>query len=83
MRLASSKACVNQAFQIGKKVIGMQFHLEATRESVKLLIDNCNDELVKGGKYVQSGSALKKADDSFYVSINSVMAQVLTYLAPA
>ena len=31
VQIAESKACKNQAFQIGAKVIGLQFHLETSR----------------------------------------------------
>jgi len=33
--LASSTGCKNQAFQLGKNVMGLQFHLEMTADSVK------------------------------------------------
>lgn len=52
IRLASSEACLNQAFRIGEKVIGLQFHLEVTEKSVERLIVNCAGELVDA-KYIQ------------------------------
>jgi GMP synthase (glutamine-hydrolysing) len=48
VRLAESTACKNQAFRYGNNVFGLQFHLEATRESIALLVENCADELVPG-----------------------------------
>lgn len=33
IRLAGSEGCENQAFQLGKWVIRLQFHLETTPES--------------------------------------------------
>ncbi|MBI2864666.1 MAG: type 1 glutamine amidotransferase [Chloroflexi bacterium] len=53
IRLAESEACRNQAFQHGKGVVGLQFHLESSPESVKLLVQNCRDEIVPG-RYIQS-----------------------------
>lgn len=50
--LARSSACLNQAFIYKDCVIGFQFHLESTEESIGLLINNCRDELVEG-TYIQ------------------------------
>jgi GMP synthase-like glutamine amidotransferase len=78
-RLAKSAACENQAFQIKHNVIGMQFHLEATQESIRALIDHCDDELVPG-PYVQTQSQLFLASESTYKEINALMDKVLSYL---
>ena len=36
--LAKSKITVNQAFAVGQRVLGLQFHLEATEDSVRMLV---------------------------------------------
>lgn len=46
IHLASSAACRNQGFIYNKRVIGLQFHLETTPESMEALIENCGNELV-------------------------------------
>lgn len=51
VRLGVSKACANQAFELGQ-AIGLQFHLEYSAESIQNLIDNCGDELVDG-RFIQ------------------------------
>lgn len=51
--IASSKGCENQAFEYQERVIALQFHLETTAESAKLLIERCGDELIEG-KYIQT-----------------------------
>jgi GMP synthase-like glutamine amidotransferase len=43
--LASSHACVNQAFVYGERVVGLQFHLEFDLKSIERLISRCGDEL--------------------------------------
>ena len=80
VRLAKSQACENQAFQIiGRKVIGLQFHLETTPESLGKLIDNCRDELV-AGPWIQKESELRGVTEKSYVKINILMDDVLSYL---
>lgn len=50
-RIAESEGCANQAFEYGN-VIGLQFHIEYSVESINLMFRNCEDELVDG-KYMQ------------------------------
>lgn len=77
--LARSNACENQAFQLGKSVIGLQFHLESTQETVQSIITHCRDELVPS-KYVQPEAAiLDQAPDKYWQN-NELMAEILTYL---
>ena len=56
-KLAYSDACENQAFEIGR-AIGLQFHLEFSKESIENLIKHCGSELVSG-PHVQDTTALR------------------------
>ncbi|MFZ0453063.1 MAG: type 1 glutamine amidotransferase [Ignavibacteriaceae bacterium] len=56
---AESSACRNQAFILNEKVIGLQFHLEFTSDSLKELIKNGREELVKD-QYVQTEEEILK-----------------------
>jgi GMP synthase-like glutamine amidotransferase len=47
VHLASSAACENQAFQVGETVLGLQFHMEYTKESIEKMLKFCADELVE------------------------------------
>jgi GMP synthase (glutamine-hydrolysing) len=50
--LATSEACVNQAFRLGDRVYGLQFHLEATPEMIADWCrqdQNCGDVRELGG----------------------------------
>ncbi len=76
-RLATSTVCENQAFVFEKKVIGLQFHLESTRGSVKELIKNCSDEIV-AAPYIQTAEAMV-SDEKRFEKINTVMDNLLNY----
>jgi len=52
-RIAENEGCANQAFEYNCRVIGFQFHLESSIESINLLLQNCGDEIV-AGKYIQT-----------------------------
>jgi|YelNatPaOPRAMG01_1025707.scaffolds.fasta_scaffold10362_5 GMP synthase (glutamine-hydrolysing) len=51
--IAQSEACKNQAFVYKEKVIGLQFHLEVTPQSLQNMITNGEDELVED-KYIHT-----------------------------
>ncbi|KCZ73688.1 GMP synthase family protein [Candidatus Methanoperedens nitroreducens] len=51
-RIAESEGCANQAFEYNGRVIGLQFHLEYSVNSIDLMFENCSDELVDE-KYIQ------------------------------
>lgn len=53
VHLAFNDACENQAFQYGQNVLGLQFHIEYTKHSIDILLDNCRDEM-DGSIYVQT-----------------------------
>jgi len=64
VHLARSRACENQAFVLGSRVVGLQYHLETTLQSAEALIDHCRDELV-AAPYVQPGSAMRSRPERF------------------
>lgn len=79
IRLAKSKACENQAFQFGKSVIGLQFHLEMTPDSVKEIVSNCRDELIPS-TFVQTEEEILSQTVSHYQSTNKLMNSVLDFI---
>ena len=46
IRIAGSAACDNQAFQFGRHVLGLQFHLDYSQASVEKMVQHCGQELV-------------------------------------
>jgi len=77
--LASSQAFTHQAFQVGNRVIGLQFHLEATPSGVEAMIANCRHELVPQ-RYVQTEAQLRSVPECAYGKINAVMINILEFL---
>jgi GMP synthase-like glutamine amidotransferase len=77
--LARSAGCEHQAFQLGSRVIGLQFHLDTTADAADAIIGHCRDELVDG-TYIQSEAAMRGVPPSTYAAINALMAEVLSYL---
>ena len=79
MRLAESLGCKNQAFQLKRNVIGLQFHLETTPKNASALLDHLRDDLTPG-PYVQTEAEIRVVPAAFYQTIHSIMNDVLSYL---
>ena len=80
VHLLSSAACRNQAFQIGARVIGLQFHLETTPKSAEAIINNCANELLPQQRYIQTELTLRAVPMTNYAGINMLMTNILEYL---
>jgi len=78
-RLASTPVTANQAFAVGKKVLGLQFHMEATKESVNALIENAADE-IGDGAYEQEPDAIR-AGVAHCASLRTHLDRILDNLA--
>lgn len=78
VHLTRSEACRNQAFAYGENVIGLQFHLESTRESIDLLIENCGNELVPA-PYIQAEKEIRLQSERIESS-NAIMKSLLEYI---
>ncbi len=74
-RIAQSEGCANQAFEYDGRVIGLQFHLESSIESINRLIQNCGDELVEG-KYIQKPDEMLSQHKNLQ-EINRIMNMLL------
>lgn len=79
IKLASSEGCNNQAFLYNDKVLGLQFHLEVTAESLDEMIKNGETEL-QDGKYIQSAQKIK--DNAHFISqCNNLLENILDQLS--
>lgn len=77
--LAESEACPAQAFSFnGGRVLGLQFHLESSPESVGKLVQNCSDELVEG-EYIQQPEKMLR-DEKNFTAVHDSMNKMLENL---
>jgi len=77
--LARTEACENQAFQLGRHVIGLQFHLEATVESVQEILSHSQTD-VSPARYVQPANVMLAAAREKHQAANVLMNRVLSFL---
>lgn len=75
---ARSATCENQAFIFDERVIALQFHLETTPESARLLARHCAGELVEG-PFIQTAGAMLM-DERRFGRINEAMWKLLDRL---
>lgn len=75
---AFSEGCSHQLFTFGDKMIGIQFHLEATPETVDAMINN-GASLQANGAYVQDGEMMVR-ETTYFKDANGLMAKILSRL---
>ncbi len=76
---ARSAACENQAFAIGDRVVGLQFHLETTAPAARAMIAACGSELVPG-RFIQTEKEILASAERFD-RVNALMTGVLEFLS--
>jgi GMP synthase-like glutamine amidotransferase len=79
VHLARSAGCEHQAFLHQGRVLGLQFHIETTPESLAALVTYCADEIVPG-PYVQDAATMLAAGPADYARINAALFGVLDRL---
>ncbi|MEL7147311.1 MAG: amidotransferase [Bacteroidota bacterium] len=79
IHLLNSAGCENQAFQVGKQIFGLQFHLEVTQESIENLIAHSEDK-VNEGKYIQPFHEILNHETSQILHNNRLLFSILDYL---
>ena len=76
--LARSEGCAQQAFCLGDKVWGFQFHLETTPSSARALIEHCAAD-IDGSRYTQSPEAIL-GNNARFAQINRAMSEVIAVI---
>lgn len=74
--LALSEGCPNQGFLFDNQVLGLQFHLESTPDSIQAIIDNCGDELVVA-PYIQTAEHIQRETRDHVTQANALMEKIL------
>jgi GMP synthase-like glutamine amidotransferase len=77
--LAHSAGCAHQAFALGHRVLGLQFHLESTPDSVDAICANAAAEIVPD-TYVQTAEQMGAAPPEHYAGINQTLEVLLDRL---
>jgi GMP synthase-like glutamine amidotransferase len=83
IRLAENKVCLNQMYQIGRNVLGFQFHPEMTPHALALLIEGEEEMAVFNGRYVQPIAELKRSLKSKFEQGNRLLNQAIDYVVSA
>jgi GMP synthase (glutamine-hydrolysing) len=78
IKIAESEACRNQGFVWKDRVLGLQFHLESTQESIQDILNN-SSPLDSTALYVQSPDQMLPAEKKLKAG-NSLMADILDKL---
>lgn len=80
IHLAENTVCRNQMYQIGKNVLGFQFHPEITPETLDLFLEN-DEELSKfSGPYVTAEAELKKTPIINFTEGNQILNGAIDYV---
>jgi len=77
--LATSEACRHQAFQVGRGVIGLQYHPEVTPDAVLSMVEHGRPEIVPR-RFIQSTNGMLGVAPDAYADAHAVMQTVLSYL---
>lgn len=73
--LAKSEGCPRQAFRVGDRIYGLQFHMESTYSLIEGMIKHCARDFAPG-KYIRSPEEILNAD---FISLSEKMKLALDY----
>jgi len=76
--IAQSEACSNQGFQLGKNAIGLQFHLELDKDSLKSLVKEFKDQLIQD-QYVHNEGRINSITNEEFENMQKSLVNLLNY----
>lgn len=80
IRLAENQACTNQLYQIGKNVLGFQFHPEITPHSLNIFIDHEEENRVFNNAPLQSLNTLRHSQQQYYQMGNLLLNHAIDFV---
>jgi len=80
IHLAENDVCRNQMYQIGKNVLGFQFHPEITPEALNLFLENEEELDHFPGQHIQTQQQLKKTSKNNFIVGNQILNQAIEYV---
>ncbi|WP_121972672.1 type 1 glutamine amidotransferase [Acinetobacter stercoris] len=80
IRLAESKVCANQLYQIGTNVLGFQFHPEITKRVLDIFIEHEEELNIFQGAAIQAISELKNSQSQQFIQGNQLLNQAIDYV---
>ena len=81
--LASSERCTNQAFQVGMRTYGFQYHPECDRPMIDALMKDAKTDLNRAGAATQEFERDAERDYEMYARLGDrLMLSIATYLIP-
>ena len=80
IHLAENDVCRNQMYQIGRNVLGFQFHPEITPDVLNLFLENDDELTVFSGECVQSPESLKNSKKQDFMQGNQILNQAIDYV---
>jgi GMP synthase (glutamine-hydrolysing) len=81
VNLASSEGCRHQAFAVGDRVVGLQFHLEVGHADVVSFMEG--DPILGEGTYIQSSTTILEAASMHLPAANAALERLLEALEKA
>ncbi|HEY9262095.1 type 1 glutamine amidotransferase [Chitinophaga sp.] len=79
-RFAASAACSHQAFIYNDRVIGLQFHMELTPESLQDMLNAGAATIAAGGSFIQSEEKIHQ-HENLLTQNNDILFRLLDYMA--
>ena len=75
-RLASSAACANQAFDLGPRVLALQFHAEITPQKARAFVERTHAQ-APTGRWIEAADAILATPAERYARSGRLMARAL------
>jgi GMP synthase-like glutamine amidotransferase len=80
VHLAENEICRNQMYQLGKNVLGFQFHPEITPSTLDLFLEDGGELDKFSGPYVQTETELRRSPKDKFYEGNQILNRAIEYV---